>query len=139
MVHFLGTSQVMSSFGGVENLFTYYPHLQLVLTHMAYFETLWVLLSHVPITKPKQTSRRAVEMLCTTTLVKRRFYNPCPASLTLSVWDIGACASKILSPRKPISPSDLSKRDQILLDVLAFRPEDGTKDVKEWYYKDIPV
>ncbi|ORY07136.1 hypothetical protein BCR34DRAFT_28320 [Clohesyomyces aquaticus] len=140
MVHFLGSMQVMASFGGIENLFTYYPHLQLPLTHMAHFETMWIILSHLPITKTKQASRKAVEMLCEAQLVKRKFFNPCPTSLTLVIWDIGACASRLLRNRDAVQVAeDLHKREQILLDVLAFRPEDGTKDVKDTYYPDRKV
>ncbi|KAF2471193.1 uncharacterized protein BDR25DRAFT_313817 [Lindgomyces ingoldianus] len=139
MVHFLGSVQVMASFGGIENLWTYYPHLQLPLTHVAHFETMWIILSHLPITKTKQASRKSVEMLCEAQFVKRKFYNPCPTPLTLVLWDVGACASRLLRNRTSAMPEDLHKREQILLDVLAFRPEDGTKDVQESYYKDIPV
>jgi hypothetical protein len=129
----------MSSFGGIENLFTYYPHLQLTLTHMAYFETLWIILSQIPVTRAKVASRRSVEMLCHASRVKRSFYSPCPSPLLLSVWDIGACASRMLGSLTPITPVDSHKREKILLDLLAFRPEDGTKDVKDWYYQHIPM
>ena len=134
MTHFLGSLQVMSSFGGTENLFTYYPHLQLPLTHVAHFETLWIILSHIPITKPKQSSRRVLEMLCQTSRVKRGFYNPCPAPLTLAIWDVGACASKLLGKHQQIKPTEIRKREQILQDVLALNPEDFARDVQENYY-----
>ncbi|KAF2729876.1 hypothetical protein EJ04DRAFT_58091 [Polyplosphaeria fusca] len=138
MLHFLGSMNVMSSFGGMENLFTYYPHLQLPLTHVAHFETLWVILSHIPLTRPKQASRRALELLCASPDVKRRFYNPCPTILTLAVWDMGACASKLLcDPMESISNADLHMRDRIIRDILAYRPEEGAMDIKESYYKDI--
>jgi hypothetical protein len=124
----------MSSFGGLENLFTYYPHLQLSLTHVAHFETLWVILSHIPITKPKQSSRRVLEMLCNASRVEKTFYNPCPAPLTLAIWDIGACATRLLGKGQRIKSTELHKREQILQDVLAFRPEETIKDVQERYY-----
>ncbi|KAF2651666.1 hypothetical protein K491DRAFT_681981 [Lophiostoma macrostomum CBS 122681] len=134
MIHCLGTLQVISSFGGIENLFNYYPHLQLPLIHMAHFETLWIMLSHIPITKPKQSSRRALEMLCTASRASRKFYNPCPEPLTLAIWDIGACATRLLGKGQRIKPTDLHKREQILQDVLAFRHEEAARDVQEKYY-----
>ncbi|KAF2183869.1 hypothetical protein K469DRAFT_710248 [Zopfia rhizophila CBS 207.26] len=139
MLHFLGSIQVMSSFGGIENLFNYYPHLQLPLTHVAHFETVWIILSHVPTTMPKQASRKAVEMLCRASLVKRKFYNPCPSPLLPILWDIGSCASALLGSSSTITPSELYRREKILQDILAYLPGHGIKDVKKAYHKDIPI
>lgn len=139
MIHFLGSLQLMSSFGGIDNLFVYYPHLQLPLTHVAHFETMWIVLSQIPIRKQKQASRRAVEMLCHASHVKRRFFNPCPASLTLIIYDIGALATRILESHNTIALPDSYARKQILHNVLAFQPESGAQDVVDAYYKDGPL
>jgi hypothetical protein len=139
MVHLLGGLQVIRSFGGIENTFIYYPHLQLYLTHAAYFETQWPILNATPLTRPKQASRRVVEMLCHASALKRRFYNPCPTALTLVMWDIGDLSSKILPSHKPISQAQSRRREEILLRTLAYRPEEGTQEVKESYYKDVTM
>jgi hypothetical protein len=139
MMHFLGSVHVMGQFGGIENLFIHYPHLQLPLTHVAHFETVWIIMSHIPLTKPKQASRRALEMLCQASTVKRKFCNPLPSPLLLILWDICTCAAPLLAKNSAPSAAELQKREQILLGALSFLPEDGTKEVKEAYYKDLPM
>ncbi|KAF2002571.1 hypothetical protein P154DRAFT_618624 [Amniculicola lignicola CBS 123094] len=139
MIHFLGSMQVMSSFGGIENLFNYYPHLQLPLTHVAHFETMWIMLSYKPLTKPKQTSRRAVEMLCDSAQASKKFFNPIPKSMTLLLWDIGACAQGVLGIHAPFSSASMQWRERILLDALALRPEDGADYIRESVHKNLPV
>ena len=137
MVHFLGSMNVVSSFGGMENLCTYYPHLQVTLCHMAHFETMWPILSPTAVTRPKQCSRRGLEMVLSAPAVKRRFFNPCPLPLTLVIWDTCACASKLLGDRHAITVADLHQRERILLNVLNFQPEDGTQEVKDFYYREV--
>ncbi|KAF2016362.1 hypothetical protein BU24DRAFT_409470 [Aaosphaeria arxii CBS 175.79] len=97
-LHFQGTSQVMHSFGGIENLYLHYPHLQSPLMHAAHIETFWIILSPYSITRPKQACRKAVDLLCHASSVQKRFFNPCPTPLTLAVWDIGYFASKLTPP-----------------------------------------
>lgn len=92
---------------------------------------MWIILSHIPLTKQKQASRRGLEMLCHSSLAKSKIFNPCPTPLTLAVWDIGACAQRVFG--NPISFTEMHKREQILLDVLAFQPEDGTAAVLDDY------
>lgn len=136
MVHFLGSLHVMSSFGGIDNLLVYYPHLELPMTHSAHFETFWPVLSHIAITKPKQASRKAVEALCRGSLEKQKFFTPSPPPLRVLVWDIGSCASRILLNHDQVSPSDVSKREQILHAILAFMPRDGSVALIESYVAD---
>ncbi|KAF1961084.1 hypothetical protein CC80DRAFT_229743 [Byssothecium circinans] len=130
-VHTLGSMHVMSSFGGIENLAFHYPHLQVPFFHVAHFETMWGILSHVPITKPKQITRTALEVLCHSDLVKRKIFNPCPTTLTLALWDVGTCAQTVHGRNHPITFTDMHKREQILLEVLSFQPEDATKSLKD--------
>ncbi|KAF2119142.1 hypothetical protein BDV96DRAFT_596911 [Lophiotrema nucula] len=138
-VHFLGSMNVMSSFGGLENLCTYYPHLQLTLAHMSHFETFWPILSPIAVTRPKQCSRGGLEMVLSAPAVKRRFFNPCPLPLTLVIWDTCACASKLLGDHHVVTVSDLHQREHILLDVMKFRPEDAIQEVKDFYYSDVAL
>lgn len=140
LVHFLGAANVVSSFGGLENLIIHYPHLQLKILQEAYFETLWLIVSPMAINRAKiNISRRALEMLCLSPTLQNVFFVPCPARLTLSIWDIGGIAAKILNSRTTISPADALNRERLLLDVLAFRPEGGPKGVKEAYCRDAPM
>ncbi|KAH7125566.1 hypothetical protein B0J11DRAFT_308980 [Dendryphion nanum] len=136
MLHFLGSLHVMSSFGGIENLLIYYPHLELPMTHAAHFETFWPVLSHIAITKPKQASRKAVEMLCRGSLAKRKFFTPSPPPLRVLVWDIGSCASRMLLNREQASQSDVHKREQILHAILAFQPRDSSLNLMDHFVPD---
>ncbi|KAF2267582.1 hypothetical protein CC78DRAFT_541535 [Lojkania enalia] len=139
IVHFLGSTNIMASFGGMETLAMHYPHLRLSLAHVVHLETFWILLSPVPVTRAKQASRKALDLLCNAPEVKHKFFTPCPMPLTLAIWDIGDLASKLLGFNHPITHADLYQRDQILLDVLSYRPEEGCNSVKEFYYKDVPL
>ncbi|KAJ4289820.1 hypothetical protein N0V90_011151 [Kalmusia sp. IMI 367209] len=134
MVHTLGSMHVMSSFGGIENLAFYYPHMHVPLLHVSLFETMWIITSHVPLTKPKQTSRNALELLLHSHFAKSKIFNGCPTPLTLAVWDTAACAQKVFGDGGSISFADMHKRERILMDVLSFQPEDGSRAVKDDYY-----
>ncbi|PVH98040.1 hypothetical protein DM02DRAFT_673662 [Periconia macrospinosa] len=124
-MHTLGSMHIISSLGGVENLAFHYPHLQVMLFQMAHFETLWVALSHEPITMTKHTTRTALESLCYSPLAKSKCFNPCPTPLTLAMWDLGVCAQKALTSDQPVGLNEMYKRDRILLQVLAFQPKDA--------------
>ncbi|KAF2688724.1 hypothetical protein K458DRAFT_151697 [Lentithecium fluviatile CBS 122367] len=136
MVHTLGSMNVMSSLGGIESLSYYYPHLQAPFFHVSHFETMWIVLSHVPITKPKQATRRALEILSHASLTNRKGFNPCPIPLTLAIWDVGACSQSIFGSGNPISFNDMHKREQILLDVLSFQPRVGSQAAADEYHRD---
>lgn len=43
MLHAIGSQQVMSSFGGVETLSLYYPHLHVAFYHVAVWEAVCLL------------------------------------------------------------------------------------------------
>src|SRR4051812_38489735 len=78
LVHFLGAANVVSSFGGLENLIIHYPHLQLKILQEAYFETLWLIVSPMAINRAKiNISRRALEMLCLSPTLQNVFFVPC--------------------------------------------------------------
>ena len=125
----------MSSFGGIENLYIHYPHLQLSLMHTAHMETFWIVLSPHALNKPKQASRRAIEMLCHASTLKHNFYNPCPTSLTLSVWDIGSWSTRLTSVRDNITSDEVRERDTILRQILSFNISDGVKEIEGAHYK----
>jgi len=55
MIHTLGSMNVMSSLGGIENLSLYYPHLHVPFFYMSHFETV----SH------NDPSRNATGLICT--------------------------------------------------------------------------
>ena len=114
---------VVQAFGGIDNLIRYYPSIELPLAHEAYFETIWIVISHAPLTRPKVASREAVEMLCRTTYLKRRFYIPCPIALLLNLWDIGSLAAAFLQSPDGITIEDAYSREQLLLNLLSFQPE----------------
>ena len=130
---------VINSFGGIRSFATCYPHLRLILAQKAHFETMYLVLSHLPITKPKQASRRAVEALCYDPHVRRAYFISSPPRLTLAVYDLGLCARSVLGNGNYIAVSDMHKRDRILSDVLFFRPEEGVQDLIETYYQHTKV
>lgn len=119
-IHFHGSLTVLAKFGGVENLTKYYPSLRLALQHTSYFETFWIVLSHVPTGKAKMASREAVNML-STYQTEEDFYNPCPAPLILAVWEIGSLASVLIHTRSDNTLEDMDKRERLLRNVLAYQ------------------
>ena len=119
-VHFHGSLTVLAKFGGVENLTKYYPSLRLTLQNGAYFDTFWMILSHIPTGKSKMASREAVKML-STCQTEEDFYNPCPAPLMLAAWDIGSLASVLVHTRSVNTLEDMNKRERILRNVLAYQ------------------
>lgn len=127
-----GLSQILSSFGGSEILFVHYPHLQCLLSKLAYFETLWPVLDQVAVTKPRNTSRRVLELICDPSVGTARFYNLYPSKILLSIWDITTCAAAICKSPSPLSPANLQTRESILHDILAFRPEHGREETHNW-------
>lgn len=95
---------------------------------------MWIAVSHIPLTKPKQASRNALELLMNSHFAKNKVFNGCPVPLTFAIWDTATCAQRIFGHGGTITPVEINKRDQILMSVLSFQPEDGTKDVKsEWF------
>jgi len=77
-------------------------------------------------------------MLCHSPLTKGKVFNPCPVPLTLAIWDVGACAQKVLGSGNPITFTDQHKREQVLLDVLSFQPRDGSQAFHDEYSQIIP-
>ena len=138
-IHFSGAMDAINSFGGIRSFATRYPHLRLILAQKAHFETMYLILSHIPITKPKQASRRAVETLCYDSHVRRAYFISSPPRLTLAVYDLGLCARSVLGSGNYITVADMHKRDKILSDVLSFQPEEGVKDLIETYYQHTKV
>ncbi|CAI6333989.1 unnamed protein product [Periconia digitata] len=121
VVHAMGSLHIISSYGGIENLCFYYPHLQVLVYHLAHFETMWAALSHIPMTKVKHTTRAALEGLCHSPLVKRKTSNLCPTVLTLAMWDMGVCAQNLLSNDGP-GLAEMYRRDKVLREVLEYQP-----------------
>jgi hypothetical protein len=137
-IHFLGAMDVMATFGGIERFATHHPHLRLLLAQKSYFETVCLVLSPIPLTKPKQASRQVVETLCYDPDVRRAYFISFPPRLTLTVYDIGVCAQNIFL-NGPMAIAKGYGRDKILSDVLSFRPEDGVRNFRETYYKHTEV
>ena len=146
MVHALGSMQVVSHLGGMEILSATYPHLQIPFFHISHLETvssfvwkmffiysyacqMWIMFSHVPLMKPKQTSRKMLQTLCNSTIAGKKMFNPCPTPLMLAVWDMGACAQRILGSTSPMSSADRCLRDRIFNDVFDFQPEEYAETV----------
>jgi hypothetical protein len=121
-IHFHGSLTVMAKFGGVGTLTKYYPSLKMAFQSMAYFETFWIILSHIPTTKAKMASREAVDMIMTCQ-TEQGFYNPCPTPLMLAVWEIGSLSSVFIQGRSAITLGDSNKRERILLSVLAYQQD----------------
>jgi hypothetical protein len=138
-VHMAGAMSVVASFGGIENFAVCYPHLRLILAQKAHFETMHLVLSRVPITKPKQASRRALEALCYDPYVRRAYFISSPPRLTLAVYDMGVCARSLLGDDKHISVSDMHAREGTLSAVLYFQLEEGVNDLKETYFQHTEV
>jgi hypothetical protein len=69
-------------------------------------------------------------MLCHAPAAQEMTFKPCPVPLTLAIWDLGECAQKVLGSCNPISFAHMHKREQILIDVLSFRPRDGSQAIK---------
>ncbi|KAF1964852.1 hypothetical protein BU23DRAFT_604551 [Bimuria novae-zelandiae CBS 107.79] len=132
-IHFLGAMDVMATFGGIERFATHHPHLRLLLAQKSYFETMCLVLSPIPLTKPKQASRRVVETLCYDPDVRRAYFISFPPRLTLIVYDIGVCAQNIFFNDWTAIAKGYG-RDKILADVLSFQPEDGVRSFRETYY-----
>lgn len=134
-IHFLGAMNVIDSFGGIEDFASRYPHLRLILAQKSHFETMYLILSPLPATRPKQASRRAVEELCYDPNVRRSYFVSSPSQLTLALYDMGVCTRNVLGNTSQISVADMYQRDKILSDVLRFQSQDGVKDLSETYYQ----
>jgi len=98
---------------------------------------MWIITSHIPLSKPKQASRNALELLCHSHLAKQKVFNPCPTLLTLAIWEVGQCAQTVLGNSGVIGLSEIHQRELVLLDVLSFNPEDGVIQMKDDYHPDI--
>lgn len=133
-VHFAGALKLLEASGGMENFATHFPHLKLMLAETLHFETMHVLLLPIPPEGSKVASRRAVETLSYDPSVRKAFFILCPLRLMLAVYDMGLCAQNIFRARGTPSVADIYKREWILSDVLHFRPEEATQNVKETYY-----
>lgn len=92
---------------------------------------MWIITSHIPLTKPKQASRNALELLIDSNLANSKIFNGCTAHLSLAIWDTAACAQKIFGNSGRIGLADIHARERILVEVLSFQPEDGTKVDKD--------
>jgi hypothetical protein len=134
-VHFLGAMNVIASFGGFDKFAASYPHLRLILAQNSHFETMHLILSPISITTAKQASRQVTRALCYDTAVSRAYFISSPPRLTLALYDIGVCARRILSHKSPITVTDGNERDNILLEVLSFQPEEGIEALLETYFQ----
>jgi hypothetical protein len=89
--------------------------------------------------KPKQASRRAIEALCYDPYIRQAYYIPSAPFLTLAIYDMGACARNVLGSTTCMTVANIHERDRILSGVLAFRCEEGIKDLKDTYFQHIEV
>jgi hypothetical protein len=137
--HISGAMNVVASFGGIENFDAHHPHLRLILAQNSHFETMHLVLSHIPITKATQTSRRMIEALCYDPYVRRAYCISSPPRLTLVVYDMGVLARRLFNNSTAISVADMYLRDGILSDVLFFPLEEGIRCLQETYSDRIEV
>ncbi|KAJ4369656.1 hypothetical protein N0V83_005418 [Neocucurbitaria cava] len=105
-----------------------------VLAQTLHFETMQALLMPVPTERSSTTSRKGIKTLCYDSGVRKVFYVTCPLRLMEAIHDITLCAQNIFRAHGMLSAADVYKREWILSDVLGFRPEEATQNVKENYY-----
>jgi hypothetical protein len=132
--HFSGALKLLASSGGMEKFASYYPHLKLPLSATLHFETMLVVLSPVSIDAPKLASRHGLKSLCFDPKIRENFFVTCPLRLIRAIHDTAVCTQNILKAHDRPSAADSYTREWILSDVLRFRPEEGTEDIKKTYY-----
>lgn len=146
MVHTFGMMHIMSSLGGIESLTFSYPHLHAPLLYCSLFETvrlqdqfpitglilkqISIVTSHSSLTKSKQASRNALEVLIHFQSTEDKDFGGCSSSLLLAIWDVAACGRKLLETGHSISLTEMQERERVLSDVLSFKSGEhrGTTD-----------
>jgi hypothetical protein len=83
---------------------------------------------------PKLVSRNHIGSFCFDPEVRRRFFVPCPLRLFQTLHDTIDCAQNIYRAQDWPSAADVYTREWILSDVLRFRADEGTEDVRQTYY-----
>jgi hypothetical protein len=132
--HFAGAINLINSSGGIEQFISYYPHLKLQLLGTSQMQTMLVILDPTSFEQLELVSRRGLKALCSDPKIKESYFIPSPLSLFFATYDTAGCARNIFEAHGRVSPADAYTRERILSDVLGFRPEEGTEEIRKTYY-----